>query len=257
MSFETIEYQVEKENYAHIRLNRPERRNAVSIKMTEELEAAVELAEKETFIKCLVISSTGSNVFCAGGDLRDLHSDLTKEEAFQLLNRMRQLLYRLFTFPLPTICVLNGDGFGGGCEIASACDERISHSGTRFGYIQSTLGITPGWGGGALLYQRISPDNAYHWLVTGEIYGTAELSRIGWLHRIVDQEEMARPQVLLDAYLNKSSRLLRLLKKQYMDNINLTRLKDKMKQEVKNCASLWDSVEHVNAVEAFLHHSKK
>src|SRR5690625_5646758 len=87
-------------------------------------------------------------MFCAGGDLINFHGELTPDEAFSRLYPMKEVLYDIASFPVPTICLLNGDALGGGCEIATACDFRIAKETTKFGFVQSKLGIVPGWGGG-------------------------------------------------------------------------------------------------------------
>src|SRR5699024_10449836 len=97
-----------------------------------------------------------SNVFCAGGDLNELNDELTEDEAYEDLKLMKDFLYKLATFPLPTIALLHGMALGGSCELANACDFRIAKEKTRFGIVQNNLGILPGWGGGAMLFENIA-----------------------------------------------------------------------------------------------------
>src|SRR5699024_11604183 len=77
-------------------------------------------------IPFLVITSEGSNYFCAGGDLNTLHSGLPKSEVEEKLFFMNEVLYSIATFPVPVICLLQGNALGGGCELATACDIRIA-----------------------------------------------------------------------------------------------------------------------------------
>src|SRR5699024_12828906 len=101
----------------------------------------------------LIITRAGEKMCCSGGDLNHLQGDLSSDEAFKELYPMKECLYEPVSFPVPTVCLLNGDAVGGGCEIATACDFRIGKKGTKFGFVQSKLGIIPGWGGGELLYK--------------------------------------------------------------------------------------------------------
>src|SRR5699024_12371085 len=87
-------------------------------------------------IKFLIITGAGEKMFCSGCDLNHLHGDLSSDEAFKELYPMKECLYELVSFPVPTVCLLNGDALGGGCEIATACDFRIGKKGTKFGFVQ-------------------------------------------------------------------------------------------------------------------------
>src|SRR5699024_10079246 len=160
-------------------LNRPEKRNAISIEMARQLSSL--LTEiKERPIPFLVIKSAGEGVFCAGGDLNELHGELSEQEAYETLNMMKQVLYQIVSLPIPTIGLLQGNALGGGCELATACDIRIAREGTTFGFVQSNLGILPGWGGGAILYEKVSPSFAFQWLTEGEMYPASFLLEKGW-----------------------------------------------------------------------------
>src|SRR5699024_11506322 len=120
------------------------------------------------------------------------------------------VLYSIATFPVPVICLLQGNALGGGCELATACDIRIAKSDTNFGFIQTKVGILPGWGGGALLYKKQLMDLAYHWLLTGEINDTTYLYEKTWLQEEHKDKEWNIDQ-LLTPYINKS-----ITKKEYL-----------------------------------------
>src|SRR5699024_11652383 len=110
-----------------------------------------------------------------GGDLNTLHSGLPKSEVEEKLFFMNEVLYSISTFPVPVICLLQGNALGGGCELATACDIRIAKSDTSFGFIQTKIGILPGCGGGALLYKKQLMDIVYNLLLTGAINDTTYL----------------------------------------------------------------------------------
>src|SRR5699024_12420170 len=107
------------------------RQKSVTIHIHIALELySVEQHTKRTSILFLVITSEGSNYFCAGGDLNTLHSGLPKSEVEEKLFFMNEVLYSIATFPVPVICLLQGNALGGGCELATACDIRIAKSDT-------------------------------------------------------------------------------------------------------------------------------
>jgi|SRR5690625_2407964 len=240
--------------YGTIVLNRPDKRNAISSKMAHTLNNL--LAElKNRPPKFLVIKSAGDSVFCAGGDLTELHGGLDEVEAYKRLSPMREVLYKLATFPVPTICLLQGNAFGGGCELATSCDFRIAKEGTLFGFIQTNLGILPGWGGGALLYKKVQPNFAFQWITEGAIFPANLLHKKGWLHHVVSAEKWADEATFLKQYTNKSKEQLTFLKQQFMENVQLYNIKDEMERESRESAHLWPSDEHKRAVNKFLNKS--
>lgn len=249
--FDTIKYETFSEGYSKITLNRPEKRNAVSFGMIQELREAIKQA-RETKCKFLVLTGSGDKMFCAGGDLEDLNGKLSQEEAFHGLYAMKEVLFDIVSFPVPTICLLNGDAVGGGCEIATACDFRIAKASTKFGFVQTKLGITPGWGGGALLYEKVHPSFAYSWLIDARNYKAEVLLEKDWVNRIVPAELWEDQAKVLSSYVSKSVAQMEILNKQYKQRVGVLGLSALMDNEVRNCAMLWDSEEHINAVNRFL-----
>ncbi|HLS22887.1 MAG TPA: enoyl-CoA hydratase/isomerase family protein [Pseudogracilibacillus sp.] len=246
-----IVYEKHHDGYGTVLLNREEKRNAISQQMAEQLNSL--LAElKLDLPKFLVLKSAGDKVFCAGGDLNELNDELNETEAFSHLTPMREVLYQLATFPVPTICLLQGNAFGGGCELATACDIRIAKEGTKFGFIQSNLGILPGWGGGALLYQKVNPNFALQWITEGSTFTAEELKDKGWLHRIIAKDKWENEAEILTPYRNKSIDQLTFLKEQFLQGIGRDQLKAEMIQESRHSAYLWPSETHKEAVRSFL-----
>ncbi|GAB3068035.1 enoyl-CoA hydratase/isomerase family protein [Virgibacillus ainsalahensis] len=247
---EIVKYQKFAEGYAEICLNRPEKHNAISKEMAKELRNSLEKAKKET-IKFLVLTGSGNKMFCAGGDLNYLHGELTPDEAFFRLSTMKEVLYEIVSFPVPVICLLNGDGLGGGCEIATACDIRIAKKTAKFGFVQSNLGILPGWGGGALLYEKVNPSFALRWLMEANMFNAIELKENGWIHHLVCDENWNHREAILTPYITKSYSQMKILKRQYLNKLSGTKLSSIMCDEVRSSAGLWDSKEHKDAVLKF------
>ncbi|MCJ0931308.1 enoyl-CoA hydratase/isomerase family protein [Virgibacillus halodenitrificans] len=246
-----ITYTSHQKNYGEIYLNRPEKHNAISKQMTEEFMRCILEAKKDT-IKFLVITGAGEKMFCSGGDLTSLHGNLSSDEAFNHLYPMKEVLAEIMTFPVPVICLLNGGALGGGCEIATACDLRIAKEGSKFGFVQSKLGIVPGWGGGTLLYEKVEPSFAFQWLLEGTVLEAPYLKERGWIQHIVADEEWKNTEKLLEPYISKSYEQMKVLKKQFKKKLSSIGLSSVMAEEVRNCAILWESEEHIQAVNKFL-----
>lgn len=240
----------EEDTYGTILLNRAKKRNAISLNMATRLSELLDGLQSAP-PKFLVIKSAGDDIFCAGGDLNELHGELNEESAYNRLQPMREVLYKIALFPVPTICLLQGNALGGGCELATSCDIRIAKAGTKFGFIQSNLGILPSWGGGALLYEKVLPSFALQWLTEGSFFDAHHLQEKGWIHRIVFAEDWDEEEILTN-YMSKSVEQLAFLKKQYIESLDVNNLPEKMAEESWQSAKLWPSPEHKLAVQRFI-----
>lgn len=239
------------EGYGEIQLNRPDKHHAINEQMIEQFASCLERA-KDDPISFLVITSTGNQSFCAGGDLHYFHGQLDDEHAFSLLYPMKEVLHAIVLFPVPTICLLNGNAFGGGCEIATACDIRIAKEQTKFGFIQSNLGIVPGWGGGTLLYEKVHSSFALQWITEGSTYDATYLQTKGWIHSVVDEEQFNDRSRVFAPYIGKTREQMEIIKIQYKQYISALSLAARMNEEVRYCANLWDLPAHQEAVDKFL-----
>lgn len=115
----TVLYSTEKE-IAVLLLNRPEKRNAISIELLSTLHTAILKATKEESVRALVLGGIGPS-FCAGADLKE-RATMSPKEVKRFLNDLKNCFLELENFPYPTVAALDGDAFGGGLELALCCD---------------------------------------------------------------------------------------------------------------------------------------
>lgn len=248
---ELVKLAFKDEGYAQLTLNRTEKLNSVSKQMTEELYEALQKIKESKDIKFLTLTGEGERAFCTGGDLTELHADMNAQQAYSVLHPMKVVLYELAMLPVPTIALLNGQARGGGCELATACDFRYGVESAAYGFVQANLGITPGWGGGVLLYSRIQPSAAAHWLMEAAMYPAKQAYRIGWLHKIVSVNQL-RSMDMIKSFLNKTPEQMKWFKKQYKAHVYSQDLSRKMEEEVWQCSLLWESDAHKEAVQKFM-----
>ncbi|MFZ0371213.1 MAG: enoyl-CoA hydratase/isomerase family protein [Halobacillus sp.] len=253
---EQVRLDIKEENYAVLTLQRSAKMNAVTRQMTRELKEALDQVSADHTLKFLVITGGGERAFCTGGDLHEFHGGMSADEAYNLLRPMMEVLHQLATMPIPVIALLNGQARGGGCEIATACDFRYGRKEAKYGFVQGNLGITPGWGGGTLLYQRITPGNAAHWLMDAEMYEAERTLHIGWLHKISSLEDIKGLKDI-HPFLNKTAAQMRVFKKQLLKESFPEDLYERMEEEVRLCSNLWETEEHKLAVEKFMSTRKK
>jgi enoyl-CoA hydratase/carnithine racemase len=169
---------------AVLTIDRPHVRNAIGFATLDELGAALDHA-LESNAAVLVLRGGGDRAFVSGGDLKELNAIRTYEDAVRMASRVRQLLDRVASFPVPVIAALNGHALGGGAEVAIAADVRIAADDVKIGFNQVTLGIMPAWGGAERLAQAIGRSRALLALATGELYDAPTAERLGLVDIVV------------------------------------------------------------------------
>jgi enoyl-CoA hydratase/carnithine racemase len=176
---------------AVLTIDRPEARNAIGFGTMSELEATLdELAGSEAAV--LVVTGGGDRAFVSGGDLKELSTVRTHEDALGMAQRVRRLLDRLAALPMPVIAALNGHALGGGAEVAIAADIRIAADDARIGFNQISLGIMPAWGGAERLAALVGRSRALLAVSTGEQYDAVSAQRLGLLDLVVPRAEFDR-----------------------------------------------------------------
>ncbi|HEY2830114.1 MAG TPA: enoyl-CoA hydratase [Thermoanaerobaculia bacterium] len=176
-----------------ITLNRPEKLNAFSGMMREELLDALVVAEHD--VECRVVVITGAGrAFCAGGDV-DSMSGLQREgnvAAFRkLLDAGGDVILQIAKMEKPLIASVNGIAAGAGCNLALACDYRIASDAAKLGETFVKIGLHPDWGGTWLLPRLVGRSRAAELLMTGRIIDANEAHAIGMIDRVVPAAELA------------------------------------------------------------------
>ncbi|RXY99373.1 enoyl-CoA hydratase/isomerase family protein [Fictibacillus sp. S7] len=245
-----------KQNIGWITINRPHVRNAVDFEVIQLLENYIDQARHNGDIKILVIRGAGHDVFCAGGDLKAFSGLKTSDEAYSMLSKMGKVLKKLFYFPKPTVALLNGTAVGGGCEIAAACDLRIASANAKVGFIQGTLGITTGWGGGTYLMERIPKLQALDLLWSAGKITAKQAAEKGFLQHLIKNGSLVEECCsYLNRYTEHAVEVLEAYKKVYLDSLKGRNVDKRVEDEIKACAQLWESDVHHHAVSAFFNNN--
>lgn len=178
-----------------VTIDRPEKRNALSRPVLEELRSLFDAHRKHDQLAVAVLRGAGEKSFAAGGDLHDLNNVRTHGEAKEMAERAKSALDAVRRFPTPVVGALNGDALGGGAELALACDFRVAAAHSRIGFLQGRLNITTAWGGGVDLLRTIGRARGLELLCSGRLLDAEEARSIGLVDRV------ARPGNDLDAEL--------------------------------------------------------
>jgi enoyl-CoA hydratase/3-hydroxyacyl-CoA dehydrogenase len=151
-------------------------------------------------VRALVIASANPMLFCAGADIKAF-TTMDAAAGKELLDQMHELLRRMERSSIATIAAVNAVAFGGGCELAMACDFRIAAESATFGQPEINLGIIPGFGGTQRLARLVGEARALEMNLTGEPIGAAEAYAHGLVTRVSPDHE------LLDTALSWARRL--------------------------------------------------
>ena len=140
-----------------VRINRPAARNALSLAVLSELARAFDATTLPADLKVAILTGTGSDAFASGGDLKELNLVRTEQQVAAVFGQATAAIDGIRDCPVPVVAALNGVALGGGAELALACDFRIAAPHATIGYIQPSLNITSGFGGGADLMRVLGP----------------------------------------------------------------------------------------------------
>ena len=189
MKFETLLVSRDAETHvATIAINRPDRLNTLSPQVFDELERALSELEKDETVRCLVVTGAGERSFSAGADLTSF-SDISKAfKVWQFSRRGEEVLSRLANFSKPTLAAINGHCFGGGLELALACDFRIAAKRAKLGQTEVNLGLVPGAGGTQRLVRMLGQAKAKELVLLGARLTSDEASAIGLVTKTVENE---------------------------------------------------------------------
>lgn len=170
---------------AVLTIDRPHARNAIALDTMDQLEKALDAAAGA---RALVIKGAGDRAFVSGGDLKELSTLRTEEDASAMAKRMRSICDQLAGFPAPVIAALNGHAFGGGAEVAVAADIRVAADDIKIAFNQVELEIMPAWGGAERLAALVGKGRALLLAGTGSTLSAVEAERIGLVDLVLPRQ---------------------------------------------------------------------
>jgi 2-(1,2-epoxy-1,2-dihydrophenyl)acetyl-CoA isomerase len=177
-----------------VTLNRPEKLNAFSGTMREELLDALRAAAENSDCRVVILTGAG-RAFCAGGDIesmRGLQRERNTDAMRKLLDAGRDVVLQIAGMEKPVIASVNGVAAGAGCNLALACDYRIASDQAKFAESFVKIGLHPDWGGTFLLPRIVGRSRALEMMTTGRLVEAAEALRMGLVDRVVAAGELAK-----------------------------------------------------------------
>jgi enoyl-CoA hydratase len=174
---------------ATVTMNRPQALNAFDSEQLELLGAAMRAIGNDRSVRVVIVTGAGDRAFSAGADDREM-AGMTAAEGLAFGRKGQALTSAVELLPQPVIAAVNGYAFGGGCELAIACDIRIAADTARFAQPEVALGIPPGWGGSQRLPRLIGPGWASEMILTGRHVHADEALRIGLVNAVHPLSEL-------------------------------------------------------------------
>lgn len=178
-----VHYQVIDDKIAVVTLNRPQAANAMSHQLLNDLNDVINKLEQNKQIVCTIIVGAGDRVFCAGADLKE-RKGMSDDQVIQTVQYIGQTVMRIENLPMPVIAALNGVAFGGGLELALACDLRVAAEDVKLGLTETSLAIIPGAGGTQRLPRLIGLGQAKRLIYTAERLTAKEALDIGLIEQV-------------------------------------------------------------------------
>ncbi len=142
-----------------ITINRPQKLNALNLETFSELNACLDVLEKDAQVYGIIITGSETKAFVAGADISEF-SSFSIEQGRALARNGQVIFNRIEQFSKPIVAAVNGFALGGGCELSMACHLRVAAENAKFGQPEVNLGIIPGYGGTQRLIQYIGKTRA-------------------------------------------------------------------------------------------------
>jgi enoyl-CoA hydratase/carnithine racemase len=173
---------------ARVAVDRPDRLNALNVETLGALADALSAVEAAG-ARAVVLTSAGEKAFVAGADIEHMR-EMSTPEALAYAEMGHDLCRQVEEFPAPVIAAVNGYAFGGGCELALACDLRVASERALIGQTEIDLGIVPGWGGTQRLPRLVGDELARRMIFFGERVDASDATEYGLVGEVVAHDEL-------------------------------------------------------------------
>jgi 2-(1,2-epoxy-1,2-dihydrophenyl)acetyl-CoA isomerase len=237
---------------ATIRLNRPDKLNALNVPLGHALVHALLRAQEDKSVHCVVLTGAG-RAFCAGGDLellRDARKRKAVAEVEELVMAGKEIAIAIATMPKLVIASVNGPAAGGGMNLALAADIRIASDQARFAESFSQIGLFPDFGGTYFLPRIVGPTRASELFYTAQMLSAEDALRLGIVSRVVPANELEAETKKLAESLASGAGLAQRDVKHKMSSENRKELEAALDEEIRlqtHCFESNDCLEGLNA----------
>lgn len=253
MAFVTILLTKEK-GVATITLNRPPM-NPLNSQVFSEISKAIDDIRADSSVKAVIITGAGGKALAAGADVAEM-ANLTPVEAYQFCQNSRIAYEKIENLNKPVIAAISGVAFGGGCELALACDYRIAAENAKFGQPELGLGIIPGGGATQRLPRLIGMAKAKELIYLGETIDAATAEKIGLVNKVVATGSLMEAAAIIAQRLAaKPAVAMQMVKEGMNVGINLD-ISSGLVLEIQNFVTAFASADAKEGLTAFVEKRK-
>lgn len=233
-----------------ITLNRPEAMNAINDAMREALPAALEVADRDSSVRVIVLRGSGERAFCVGADIKEFKA-VASPAVYREERTHRHWIAAFDRCEKPIVASIHGFCLGGGFEIALACDLRIASADARFGFPETSHGIIPAAGGTQRLTRVVGLGVALDLVLTGERMDAQRALALGVVSRVAEGETLdALTRKVATAIAGKPPLATRFAKESVRKGIEMP-LESGLRMEVDLFAHLVNTEDRLEAGRAF------
>ncbi len=239
-------------NVGIVTLNRPKELNALNFQLVGELADALTEFDRDSEIRCMVITGAGDRAFAAGADIKEMSDKspidmmLSGFEAWQRIKQIRK----------PLIAAVGGYALGGGCELAMNCDMIVASENARFGQPEILLGVIPGAGGTQRLTRTIGKYLEMEMVLTGKQFTAEQMAAHGLVNQVVPRGEHLTAAVKLAKEVAERAPIAAQLAKEAVLAAFETPLEEGLALERKNFFLLFATEDMREGMQAFIEKRK-
>ncbi len=232
-------------------IDRPTTRNAIDRDLARRIAEAVRLAEADPAVRGIVLTATGEESFVSGGDLNEISRAVREEAGPGEVLGLYEDLAILETSELPVVAAVQGDVYGGGCELLLLCDMVFMESHASLAFRHARMGLSPAWGGLTRLVERVGPIQAPRLLFAAEKIGAEEAARIGLVNEVVPKGQGRERALARIGRIADSARAVIAAQKRALLGVRSAMRGDAIERERAIFAEVWGGPAHKAAIDAF------
>ncbi|MDI1477377.1 enoyl-CoA hydratase/isomerase family protein [Polyangium sp. y55x31] len=232
-------------------IDRPKTRNALDRDLTRRLAEAVRVAEADPTVRGIVLTATGEETFVSGGDLHEISRAVRGGAGPSVVLDMYEDLAVLETSELPVVAAVQGNVYGGGCELLLLCDMVILEAHASLAFRHARMGLSPAWGGLTRLVERVGPIEAPRLMFSAERIGAEEAARLGLVNEVVPKGTSRERALARIGRIAESARAVVAAQKRALTAVRMAMRGDAIERERAIFAEVWGGEAHRAALDAF------
>ena len=217
MTQQLVQFEIIAGNIGLITLSRPEAANAMSVQLLNDLSATLDKINADPAVRVVLLTGAGEKAFCAGADLKE-RQGMSDRQVKQIVQLIGATIAKVEALAQPVIAVLNGVAFGGGLELALACDLRLAAAHIKVGLTETSLGIIPGAGGTQRLPRLIGMGKAKELIYTARRIDAEQAKHYGIVEYVYEAHEVQERAQQLALEMAKNAPLSLMQAKSAMNN---------------------------------------